>query len=88
MEESVSHHPLPRRPPPRLSDCVAGGERDESDDTVGDLRRTESDGVLKKVGISAANYPPVGVSVEPPLFHHILGAGGCCAGAAAFVLRH
>lgn len=44
-----------------LTDCplflfVPGGDRDESDDTVGDLRRTESDSVLKKVGISAANY--------------------------------
>lgn len=39
--------------------CVAGGERDESDDTVGDLRRTESDSVLKKVGISGANYSPL-----------------------------
>uniref|UniRef100_A0A8C3G8K8 A-kinase anchoring protein 13 n=1 Tax=Cyclopterus lumpus TaxID=8103 RepID=A0A8C3G8K8_CYCLU len=29
-----------------------GGDGDESDDTAGDLRRTESDSVLKKVGIS------------------------------------
>lgn len=35
---------------------VPGGDRDESDDTVGDLRRTESDSVLKKVGISVANF--------------------------------
>lgn len=35
---------------------MSGGDRDESEDTAGDLRRTESDSVLKKVGISAANY--------------------------------
>lgn len=35
---------------------LSGGDKDESEDTVGDLRRTESDSVLKKVGISAANY--------------------------------
>lgn len=35
---------------------LSGGDRDESEDSVGDLRRTESDSVLKKVGISAANY--------------------------------
>lgn len=28
----------------------------EGEDSAGDLRRTESDSVLKKVGISAANY--------------------------------
>lgn len=35
---------------------MSGGDRDESEDAAGDLRRTESDSVLKKVGISAANY--------------------------------
>lgn len=35
---------------------MSGGDGDESDETAGDLRRTESDSVLKKVGISAANY--------------------------------
>uniref|UniRef100_A0A3Q0RH74 Si:dkey-172h23.2 n=1 Tax=Amphilophus citrinellus TaxID=61819 RepID=A0A3Q0RH74_AMPCI len=34
------------------------GDRDESEDAAGDLRRTESDSVLKKVGISAAKAPP------------------------------
>lgn len=29
---------------------LSGGDRDESEDSVGDLRRTESDSVLKKVG--------------------------------------
>lgn len=33
---------------------LSGGDKDESEDSVGDLRRTESDGVLKKVGILAA----------------------------------
>lgn len=35
---------------------LSGGDKDEGEDTTGDLRRTESDSVLKKVGISAANY--------------------------------
>lgn len=35
---------------------MSGGDRDESEDAAGDLRRTESDSVLKKVRISAANY--------------------------------
>lgn len=35
---------------------LSGGDKDESEDSVGDLRRTESDSVLKKVGISAASY--------------------------------
>lgn len=35
---------------------VSGGDRDECEDTAGDLRRTESDSVLKKVSISGANY--------------------------------
>lgn len=30
---------------------LSGGDKDESEDSVGDLRRTESDSVLKKVGI-------------------------------------
>lgn len=35
-----------------LLPCVllSGGDRDEGEDSVGDLRRTESDSVLKKVG--------------------------------------
>lgn len=35
---------------------MSGGDKDESEDPTGDLRRTESDSVLKKVSISAANY--------------------------------
>lgn len=30
---------------------LSAGDKDESEDSVGDLRRTESDSVLKKVGI-------------------------------------
>lgn len=30
---------------------LSDGDKDESEDLVGDLRRTESDSVLKKVGI-------------------------------------
>lgn len=35
---------------------VSGGDKDEGEDTVGDLRRTESDSVLKKVSVPTANY--------------------------------
>lgn len=42
---------------------LSGGDKDESEDSVGDLRRTESDSVLKKVGIqlhllSKTSTPP------------------------------
>lgn len=70
-------------PPPPLLGCVAGGDRDESDDTVGDLRRTESDSVLKKVGISAANYPPLRMRDASTLQWD---PGAMCGGA--FVLQH
>ena len=35
---------------------MSGGDRDEGEDTAGDLRRTESDSVLKKVSFSPPNY--------------------------------
>lgn len=40
---------------PLLFVFLSGGDKDESEDSVGDLRRTESDSVLKKVGVSAAS---------------------------------
>uniref|UniRef100_H3D2Y5 Uncharacterized protein n=1 Tax=Tetraodon nigroviridis TaxID=99883 RepID=H3D2Y5_TETNG len=38
-----------RRGADRLADTESGGDRDESEDSVGDLRRTESDSVLNSV---------------------------------------
>lgn len=46
---------------------MSGGDRDESEDTAGDLRRTESDSVLKKVSISGANYSSSEAATPPRL---------------------
>lgn len=42
---------------------LSGGDKDESEDSVGDLRRTESDSVLKKVGIQ---FPLLSKTSAPP----------------------
>lgn len=47
---------LPASPFPLRFLFISGGDRSESEDMAGDLRRTESDGVLKKVSVSGANY--------------------------------
>lgn len=47
---------------------LTGGDRDEGEDSVGDLRRTESDSVLKKVdaGSCLLELPLPHSSVAPP----------------------
>lgn len=47
---------------------LSGGDRDEGEDSVGDLRRTESDSVLKKVdaGSCLLELPLPHSSVAPP----------------------
>lgn len=63
---------------------ISGGDRDESEDMAGDLRRTESDSVLKKVCIPAASYSPWLWSQCAPTRHR--EPEGTCGGA--FVLQH
>lgn len=47
---------------------LSGGDRDEGEDSVGDLRRTESDSVLKKVEVGSCqlDLPLPHSSVSPP----------------------
>lgn len=51
---------------PAVCFFISGGDRDEGEDTTGDLRRTESDGVLKKVSVQTQTFSWIISAVSEP----------------------